>query len=264
MQHDDLVLRELHRAAVDAGRRGIAIPSEDLAAVESVTSSRAVAHKTLQWLVQSGRIVRVRKDLLVLPDTTGHLVVDLVDLVDVVAQTPYLITAGRALEHHDLTDQHFFGIAVLTPHQVKTLSFRGQDAQFFQTSKGHIWGAARGSGPKYALPERAVIDALNHPRYGVSLTQAIDALLLATTRDASFLERLHAAVVRYDSPAVARRVGLVVERFIGPEAAEPYKSLIGENRLPVPMRPLGKQDGVLDQEWRVNVNALLESELAKS
>jgi predicted transcriptional regulator of viral defense system len=70
--------------------------------------------------------------------------------------------------------------------------------------------------------------------------------------------------VRYDSPAVARRVGLVVERFIGPEAAEPYKSLIGENRLPVPMRPLGKQDGVLDQEWRVNVNALLESELAKS
>ncbi len=140
------------------------------------------------------------------------------------------------------------------------MQFRGQTAQFFQTNQEHIWGAVRGPGPRYALAGRAIVDALNHPRYGVSLTQAIDALLLATDRDARFLDRLYKTVVRYNSPAAARRVGLIVERFLGPEIAAPYKDLIGENRLPVLMRPRGGQGGELDPVWRVKVNALLESE----
>ena len=264
VQRDDLVLRELHRAAADSGRRGIAIPSVDLTVLEKVIPSRAAALKAIQWLVRSGRVVRVRKDLLVLPDATGHLVVDMADLVDAVARRPYLITAGRALERHDLTDQHFFGLVVLTPGQIEPLRFRGQTAQFFQTNQDHIWGAVRGPGPRYALGERAIVDALNHPRYGVSLTQSIDALLMAAARDTRFLERLHKTVVRYNSPAAARRVGLIVERFLGPESAAGYRDLIGENRSPVLMRPRGRQEGELDPVWRVNVNALLEPERVRT
>ena len=264
VQRDDLVLRELHRAAADAGRRGISIPSKDLVVVERVAPSRASAQKAIQWLVRSGRVVRVRKDLLVLPETTGHLVVDMVDLIDAVAGHPHLITAGRALEHHNLTDQHFFGLSVLTPHQIEPLKFRGQTAKFFQTSPDHIWGAGRGPGPRYALPERVIVDALNHPRYGVSLNQAIDALLMATARDARFLDRLRKTVVRYRSPAAARRVGLVVARFLGPEAAAPFRDLIGQNRSPVLMRPRGRSEGELDATWRVNVNALLEPERVRT
>lgn len=260
VQRDDLVLRELHRAAADAGRRGISIPSEDLAAVQRIAPSRGAAQQAIQWLVRSGRVVRVRKDLLVLPETTGHLVVDMVDLVNAVARRPYLITAGRALEYHGLTDQHFFGVSVLTPDQIEPLRFRGQTAKFFPTTPERIWGASRGTGPRYARPERAIVDALNHPRYGVSLNQAIGALLMASTRDERFLGRLHKTVVRYNSPAAARRVGLVVARFLGPDAAAPYRPLIGQNRSPVLMRPRGKSDGELDRTWLVNVNALLEPE----
>jgi predicted transcriptional regulator of viral defense system len=263
VQRDDLVLRELHRTAADSGRRGIAIPSVDLAALENIVPSRASALKALQWLVRSGRVVRVRKDLLVLPDAAGHLVVDMVDLVDAVAPRPYLITAGRALERLGLTDQHFFGLVVLTPGQTEPLTFRGQTAQFFRTNSERVWGAVSGPGPSHARAERAIVDALNHPHYGVSLTQTIDALLLAATRDARFLDRLHKTVVRYNSRGAARRVGLIIERFLGPEPAARYRDLIGENRSPVLMRPWGRPDGEFDPVWRVNVNALLEPERAR-
>lgn len=254
------MLRELHRATRGAGRPDIAVPSVDLDPVAARTGSRDAAQKAIQRLVRAGRIVRVRKDLLVLPDTTGLLRVDLVNLVDAVTPLPYLITAGRALEHHDLTDQHFFGIVVLTPASIRKLAFRGQSATFMRTDPGSIWGWPDGDKPHYALPERAIVDALNHPRYGVSLTQTLDALLLAVTRHPGFLDRLLETVVRYNSPAAARRIGLVVERCFGSAQAEPYRGLIGTNRAPVLLRAHGPADGPLDTAWRVVVNAALEPE----
>jgi len=187
-----------------------------------------------------------------------------VDLVGTIAGRPYLITAGRALEHHDLTDQHFFGVIVLTADRVESLAYRGQTAKFLYTDPRRIWGAEQGTGPNYAMPERAIVDVLNHPHYGVSLTQALDALLLAVSRDPAFTDRLLDTVIRYDSPAAARRVGLVVERFLGTEAASPYRALIGENRAPVLMRPRGNPDGKLDAPWRVVVNAVLELERVRA
>jgi predicted transcriptional regulator of viral defense system len=260
MRLDDQVLRELHRAALEAGRRGVAVPSVDLDAVAARTGSREAAQKAVQRLVRAGRIVRVRKDLLVLPDTTGLLGVDLVDLVDAVTPPPYLITGGRALEHHELTDQHFFGVIVLTPGGVRKLSFRAQSATFLRTDPANIWGGPDDARPRYALPERAIVDVLNHPRYGVSLTQALDALLAAAAKQPPFLDRLLDTVLRYNSPAAARRVGLVVERIFGPVRAEPYRGLIGANRAPVLLRAHGAADGPLDTTWRVVVNAALEPE----
>lgn len=259
---EDQVLRELHRATLEAGRADIAVPSVDLDPVAARTGSRDAAQKAIQRLVRAGRVVRVRKDLLVLPDTTGLLGVDLVDLVDAVTPQPYLITAGRALEQHDLTDQHFFGIVVLTPASIRKLSFRGQSATFMRTDPGSIWGWPDGDRPQYAVAERAIVDALNHPRYGVSLTQTLDALLLATARNPAFLDRLLETVVRYDSPAAARRVGLVVERLFGSAPAEPYRGLIGMNRAPVLLRAHGPASGPLDTAWRVILNAALEPERA--
>jgi predicted transcriptional regulator of viral defense system len=264
MRLEDLVLREMHRAAVEAGRRGIAVPSADLDAIARHAVSRSAAQKAIQRLVRAGSVVRVRKDLLVLPDTTGLLGVDMTDLIDAVAGQPYLITAGRALAQHELTDQHFFGVIVLTPDRVEKLSYRGQKATFLQTDPSNIWGWGEGPGPHYALPERALVDVLNHPRYAVSLTQALDALLLAVSRDPTFASRLLDTVIRYNSPSAARRVGLVVERFLGPETAAPYRDLIGENRAPVLMRPRGNPDGKLDARWRVVVNAVLEPERVRS
>ena len=76
------------------------------------------------------------------------------------------------------------------------------------------------------------------------------------------MDRLLEAVLRCGSPSAARRVGLVVERFFGAGAAAPYRGLIGDNRVPVLMRPRGRPDGALDATWRVVVNAVLEPERA--
>jgi predicted transcriptional regulator of viral defense system len=260
MRLDDLVLREMHRAGLNAGRRGICLPSADLDTLAGVAGSRSAAQKAIQRLAGAGRVVRVRRDLLVLPDAMGLLGVDMPDLVDAVADRPYLITAGRALEHHELTDQHFFGVIVLTPGHLEKFSYRGQTATFLHTDPANIWGWEEAPGPRYALPERAIVDVLNHPRYAVTLTQAIDALLLAVSRDSTVTDRLLDTVIRYDSPSTARRVGLVVERFLGREAAAPYRELVGQNRSPVLMRSRGRRDGELDSAWRVRVNAILEPE----
>lgn len=269
MTIEDVVLRELHRAALEAGRRGIAVPSADLGAAIRKVGDRTVAEQALKRLVQAQRVVRVRRDLLVLPETTGLLNVELGDLIEVVAPEPYLITGGAAFEHWDLTDQHSFGVAVLTPIEITELRYRGQTASFFKTSAANIWGSGPGPGPCYASPERAIVDALNHPRYGVSLTQVLDILLRATAVEPAFLDRLYGAVQRYSAGArghgsrsSARRAGLIVEQLFGREAAAPYRDLIGSNRAPILLRPGGSPSGSVDKTWRVVMNALLEPEAA--
>lgn len=267
MTIEDRVLREMHRAALEAGRRGIGIPSADLDAAARQTGDREAAEQALKRLVQAQRVVRVRRDLVVLPDATGLLSIEMDDLIDGIAPHPYLITGGGALEHFDLTDQHFFGLAVLVPREVTKLRFRGQTATFFKTDPTNIWGWEAEARPRYALPERALVDSLNHPRYGVSLNQAADALLRAASHDTSFLDRLLAAVLRYGSGArghssrsSARRVGFVVERLFGPGAAAPYRDLVGSNRTPTLLRSGGPSAGPVDSTWRIVVNAVLERE----
>jgi hypothetical protein len=88
-------------------------------------------------------------------------------LIDAIASQPYLITGGRALEHHQLTDQHFFGVIVLAASRVQKLTYRGQSATFLLTDPANIWGWEEGVHPQYATAERAIIDVLNHPRYAV-------------------------------------------------------------------------------------------------
>jgi predicted transcriptional regulator of viral defense system len=267
---EDRVLMELHRAALDAGRRGIAVPSIDLERVTSGDLERDGASEAVRRLVRAGRVIRVRRDLLVLPEATGLAPTGLVDLVDAIAPLPYVITGGRALEHFGLTDQHYFGIAVLVPTEVAQLSFRGERATFYVTDPSNIWGAAPGQRPLFACPERAVIDALNHPRFGVSLTQAADALVRARTANSNFLDGLENAVRtygagqrRHGSRAAARRVGYVVEQLFGSVAAEPFLPLIGSNKAPVPLRPSGHRDGHVDTLWGIVVNARVESEFVQ-
>lgn len=267
MTMDNLVLRELHRAAIGAGRRGIAVPSHDLDIIAGKVGGRTEAQEALQRLASSGRVVRVRRDLVALPDATGLLDIDIADLIDVVVPAPYLITGGAALERAALTDQHYFGLSVLVPSRVTKLRYQGQTATFFATDPGSIWGADGENRPYFALPERAIVDVLNHPRYGVSLTHALDALLLAASRDPRFMDRLLTTVKRYgagrkghNARSASRRVGLVVDRLFGAAAAAPYRELIGANEAPVLLRPGGRDTGDVDRTWRVLVNALIEPE----
>lgn len=260
------MLRELHRAAASAGRRGIVVPSRDLDTIAAKTGgNREVAQEALARLVASGRVQRARRDLVVLPDAMGLVNVDIADLIDVIAPQPYLITGGAALERAELTDQHYFGLAVLVPTRLNTLKYREQTAKFFPADPDSIWGAVGDERPRFATPERAIVDVVNHPRYGVSLTQALHALHLAVSQDQGFLDRLAATVERYgagrrahNGRSAARRVGLLVDLMFGADAAEPYRRLLGKHEAPVPLRPGNRADGPVDRKWRVLRNVSID------
>jgi predicted transcriptional regulator of viral defense system len=255
---DDRILVELHRAARLAGRPGVVIPSEDLRATKQQNGDQRVRN-ALRRLVSSGRAVSVRQDLLILPDDTGLVRVGVAEIIDAVAPTPYLITGARALEAHYLTDQHSFSIVTLVPRRTREFTFRGERAVFVTTRTARIWGWAD-EGPRVALPERALLDAVASAHNGVPLWMAVAALHTVTQRDMGFVDRLAAAATRYDSAAVSRRLGLLVESACGPEAAEPFHDLIGKSRTPVLLRAGGVQRGEVDPTWRVVVNASTQRE----
>jgi predicted transcriptional regulator of viral defense system len=255
---EDRVLVELHRAAVLSGRPGVAVPSQDLAGADQQTGGRARTKQALLRLARAGRIIAVRKDLLVLPDATGRATVGLAELVDAVAPAPYLITGGRALQHNRLTDQYFFTTTVLVPTPVRGFSYRGETAVFATTESRRIWGWNDDERPRYASPERVLMDVLSHSRYGVSLSQALQALRLAVDRDPEVTGRLVDSARRYGSAAISRRLGLLVDRLFGSEAAAPFAELIGKSRTPVLLRPGGPRKGDIDRTWRVMVNATIE------
>jgi hypothetical protein len=57
--------------------------------------------------------------------------------------------------------------------------------------------------------------------------------------------------------AVTARFSMAVDidRLLGADAAEPFRSLIGERRAPVRLRTTGRDQGPVDPLWRVIVNA---------
>ena len=255
---EDRMLRDLHRATSLAGRPGIAVPSQDLVRETQAMGRRAVA-AALHRLTRSGRVLSVRKDLLVLPDATGRVTVTLPDLIEVVAPERHLITGARALDMNGLTDQYSFIVVVLVPTPVQGFTYRGEEAVFLTTRPARIWGW-QPDGPHIASPERAILDGVSHPRYGVTLHMAIRALQSAVDQDLKFLKRLLKAARKYDSAATARRVGLIVDRLCGPAAAQPFHQLIGDSRSPVVLRPGGERTGEINRQWRLIMNASVEPE----
>lgn len=275
---EDRVLRDLHRVAIDNDRPGITVPSCDLDEVADAAGGRDAAAQALNRLVRAQRVIRVRRDLVVLPDAAGLLGTNFIKLLDVVAPRPYLITAGAALQHAGLTDQHYFTFCVLVSQETSELRFRGSTARFFVVDRSNLWGWQRVANEPtsrrqpasagFASPERAIVDGINRPHYGMSLTQVSDALLKAVDGDRGFLRRLHAAVTLYSagslahsSRAAARRTGYIVEQLFGAKAARPYRSMLGENRAPALLRPGASRRGSVDREWRLIVNARIEPEL---
>lgn len=252
---EDRVLVELQRAAALAGRPGIAVPSQDLDIADGLTGSRARSQEALGRLARKGQVTAVRRDLLVLPDVTGRITAGLAQLIDTVAPEPYLITGGRALEHHHLTDQHYFSVPVLVAARVTMLTYRGERAVFLPTNRDRIWGWVDEERPRYGTPERVIVDVVDSPRYRVTFSQSVSALNRAVRRDPEFLSRLVEVLRRFRSAAAARRVGLLVDRLFGADAAAPFRVLIGQSRTPVLLRRGGLTDGQVDPTWRVVVNA---------
>jgi predicted transcriptional regulator of viral defense system len=109
-----------------------------------------------------------------------------------------------------------------------------------------------------ATPERAIADSLAHPKWGVSLSQVVEALDILLTRDPACADRLATEIAEHDSHTLARRLGFLTARLAGDAAARPFLPLRGHSKATTPLRTGVGATGPVDSTWNVQVNVDLE------
>jgi predicted transcriptional regulator of viral defense system len=181
------------------------------------------------------------------------------ELVGAITLQPHLVTAGRALEAHGLTDQSFREIIVATPVKERDWNWQGEYVRYVRLPRHQLWGGRRRGDTVIASAERAILDSLAHPNWGVTLSQVVEALDRAYQGDRRFLERLAAATARYRNAMLARRVGFLVEETIGAAAAEPFLALRGPSNADAALLTGLKRRGPRRSRWNVNENVPMES-----
>jgi predicted transcriptional regulator of viral defense system len=243
----------LNRRALDAERHPVVRLDEDMRALDAATGSRRGGRDALRQLVRDGRLRRVRRGVYLLVAPTGSTDVRVLSLIDAVTPRPYLITAGRALAELGLSDQHFFRVTVLTSHRLREWSWQGDEVHYAMLAPERIWGPCTPDGPLLARPERAILDCLANPRWGVSLAQTAEAIDRALP-DRTSPKRLSQAAERYGSAAVARRLGYLLELLHGPDAAEPLLALRGRSHAHVLLSSSAPDRGPTSPRWGLRIN----------
>lgn len=250
----------LSRVASLAGRQSIVVLDEDVAELDDLAGSRSRSHAVLERLERAGRIRRVRRGVYALVDATGGVRVGILDLIAASTPEPYLVTGGRALQLHGLTDQHFRRVHVLTPSQLRSWSWRGDEVRYVRTEAALRGGAVRTrkTRARVASPARAIADSLSHPRWGVTLAQVVEALDAMLGRDPNFADVLAVEARRLDNHALARRLGFLVSHLAGTPAARPFLALLGDGKASTPLQAGAEAVGLIDTRWQVRVNVDLD------
>jgi len=251
---------QLSRAASLAGRPEIILLDEDADELDEFTGSRPRSHALLERLERAGRVRRVRRGVYVLVEATGGVRVDILDLIAASTPDPYLVTGGRALQFHALTDQHFRRVHVLTTSRLRSWSWRGDEVRYVRTETQLRSGAVRTrkTPARMATPARAIADSLSHPRWGVTLAQVTEALDAMLAGDTNFADVLAVEVARQDNHALARRLGFLVSQIAGPDAARPFLALIGTSKATTPLQAGVDPTGLIDSRWQISANVSLD------
>jgi len=225
--------------------------------VDQITGSRVSSQALVFRLGQKGLLRQIKRGAYAVRPRSGTLVLSALDLVGPVGPDLHLLTAGRALAMHGLSDQAFRSLVVLVPVAQRGWEWQGERVKYVVQPPRRIWGGREVRAARtptiVARPERAILDSLSHPAWGVSLGQVVRALTLST-RDPAFIERLAEATVRYDNAAAARRLGFIVSRLASTSAAAPFRVLRGGSRAATPLVPGGPQGGPISAEWRIREN----------
>jgi predicted transcriptional regulator of viral defense system len=248
----------LNRRANAERRYPVVLLEDDMKALDDATGGRRRSHDALRQLTADGRLRQVRRGAYVLGAPTGGTDARLLAILDAVTPRPYLVTAGRALAETGLSDQHFFRVVVLAAGRLAEWGWQGEQVHYVESAPERIWGEPGPDGPAIARPERAILDCLADRRFGVSLPQTAEAIDRAV-RIGMPVSRLVKAARRYETAAVSRRLGFLVELLAGPGAAAPFLKLRGASNKYVALSPFAPATGAADSTWRVHVN--IEPEL---
>jgi predicted transcriptional regulator of viral defense system len=243
-----------------AGQQTIVLP-RDSASIDQITGDRAKSLNLLSRMAESGSLRRVRKGAYVVRSRAGTLGVTALQLVGELSPARHMLTAGRALALHSLSDQVHRRMIVQVSRQTSDWAWMGDKVQYAKVLPKSIWGGAPLSqGPPetiVASPPRAILDSLAQPSWGVSLFEVVKALRAALV-SARFPDLLASTAARYDNASVSRRLGFLVERLAGPHESDPFLAIRGSSHAIVLLRPGYNVDGPVDPKWGVRQNIDLD------
>ena len=257
----EAVVTQLARAAVLAGRPQIVIAEQDMPSVDRITGSRRSTRWFLDQLERADRLRPVRRGVYVLTAPTLAEEPGVLDLIGALTPGGHLVSAGRALQFHELTDQHFRRVVVLTTRQLRSWKWQGDEVRYARTTAQRLRVRAtrsRRTTARVASPSRAILDSIDQPGWGVSLSQVVEALDVAIGRDPSFPDELAIDAAHLGSHALARRTGFLVSRLAGPDAARPFLPLRGKAKAATPLMAGVSPRGSIDPIWQVRENVEFE------
>lgn len=247
---ETLLLAKLERQ----GQRVLRIP-EDMPLVIDVAGTTAAARALVESLATKDWIVPIRRGIWAVRSRALTLEVSALEIVGFVSPGLHLVTAGRALAEHQLSDQSFRSVIVITETRLRGWQWQGENVKYVKIPPSRIWGAAERAWllpTRLASEERALLDSLAHPRWGVALAHLVEALDRYLDR-AGNTEKLALAAARYRNAHLARRLGFLIERLHGDRMALPFRALRGRTKGAIPLNlsiPPDRQPN-LEPRWGI-------------
>jgi len=234
---------------------------EDWSLVDRITGSRSASQQLIFRLNRSGLLRQVKRGAYAVRPRSRTLAVSALDLIGPLERDRHLVTAGRALAFAGLSDQSFRTIIVLSPIQQRGWEWQGERVRYVVQAPDRIWGGRPlrpADAPTWiARPERAILDSLAHPKWGVSLSQIVEATTKGLADD-KFPSRLAQSAARFGNAAVSRRLGFILAQTAGEAAAAPFRALIGTSRSLTLLDATGPPIGITHPEWRLRENVPFE------
>ncbi len=212
-----------------------------------------------QWLlhdlVEGQRIARVRRGVYLVPTPTGHMV-GLPAVATLLAPKGYLSFYG-ALVLHGLTDQDSTRWGFVTEKRQGSLRWGPHRLDFVPWPRrprtATIKTLHRGEETiRIGSPAQALCDALEAPRYAPSWPELLHVLRTGLARRKLSISGLRARALAIDSPALARRLGLLLEMETGQVDLALLKISNRSNDW-TRLAGLGTRARVRDPRWRIEL-----------
>lgn len=218
----------------------------------------------LKQLVMGGRIARIRRGVYLAPTPNGHML-RLPAVATLLAPKGYLSFYG-ALVFHGLTDQDSTRWGFITDARQGSLAAGGQQLDFVpwprRLAGAEVKLVRRGEEMvRTGSPAQALCDALEAPRYVPSWPELLHVLRTGLTLRKFTRASLRARALAINSPALARRLGLLLELETG--TADPALLAISQRSNDwTRLAGLGTRTRVRDTRWRVELPRSREDLLA--
>ena len=234
---------------------------EDLHA--TLGASEGYARYLAHQLVRKGWLERLRPGLFqFIPADRGREAIADTNplLAGAVLVRPYFFSFGTACTHHGLTEQVFAEVYLACRQRRRPETIRGTRYVFAHVSEERFFGfeeaSVLGTKVQMAIPERALLDALDRPHYAGALGEVSRMVRRSMPKLRS--ERLVEMLERWGESALAQRLGYFADLHgveLPPDVRRAVDRLVrpGSKVLLGPRRKWGTS-GTLARSWNIVEN----------